>query len=344
LTRSETQALAALATQGSGVAVDLPQGQQAVLQLTPLAPGLVPPAAATAQRLQLEWGGGQIALDIATPALDGWVQMVLGVPNLVQLPDAFRQSALEHVLRWITSALNGAARGPAHLQSMAAAPAGRPADAPHALALELRLQEGPALACTVHMDSLALMLVSSLAQALPATGQDQDMDGLPVALQLCVGQTHLPLGQLRTLKPGAMVFFEQSYLHTGQSMLLRTALGARRFWSAQASMDNGQLILTSKPTTMTTPTDPIQESDDAPISFEDMPIHLSFDLGQKVLTLGQLRQLREGHAIALDRDLQAAVSIRTNGALIGQGQLLDIDGRIGVLINRLDAPQANPTE
>lgn len=344
LTRSETQALAALATPGAGVPIALPQGQKALLQLTPLAPGQDQAAAADTQRLHLEWGGGQMALDLTPSALDAWVQITLGTAGLVSLPDAFRQAAMEHVLQWLTSALDGAARGPAQLQSVVAAGPGRPAEAPHALALGVQLEQGPALSCTLHMDSLALMLVSSLARNLPATGQGPSLDQLPVALHLCVGQTALPLKQLRALKRGAMVWLSQSHLHSGQGVLLRTAIGARRFWSAPAVLQDGQLILTSNPLTMTTPTDPTQASDDTPLSLDEMPIHLSFDVGQKVLTLGQLRQLSEGHALPLDRDIQTAVSIRANGALIGQGQLLDIDGRLGVLINQLHAPDVSQAE
>lgn len=345
LTRSETQALAALATPGAGAPITLPNGQAAVLHLTPLAPGQDSVAPAGAQRLQVEWGGGQLALDLAPAALDAWVQLVLGTDSQVALPEEFRQAALEHLLQWLTARLESCARGPAQLQSVAAATAGRPAETPHALALSVHPAQGPALSCTLHMDSLALMLVSSLARDLPAASDEGlALDALPVSLQLCVGQTALPLNQLRGLRQGAVVWLAQSHMHTGQGVLLRTAIGARRFWSAAAVLQDGQLLLTSPPNTMSPSTDTPQDSGEAPLSLDEMPIHLSFDLGTKTVTLGQLRQLSEGHALALDRDIQAAVSIRANGALVGQGQLLDIDGRLGVLINRLHAPDPQQTE
>lgn len=297
------------------------------------------------QRLHVEWGGGQMALDVAPSALDAWVQVVLGTDALVSLPEAFRQAALEHVLQWLTAALDSAMRGPAQLQSVAPTDASRPAEAPHALAMTVQFEQGPTLHCTLHMDSLALMLVSSLARDLPASaGQKPELDALPVMLQLCIGQTALPLKQLRSLRQGALVWLSQSHVHTGQGVLLRTAIGARRAWSAQAVLQDGQLLLTSQPHTMTSPSDAPQDSDDTPISLDEMPIQLSFDLGTKTVTLGQLRQLGEGHALPLDRDIQAAVSIRANGALIGQGQLLDIDGRLGVLINQLHAPNGQEAE
>jgi type III secretion protein Q len=75
-----------------------------------------------------------------------------------------------------------------------------------------------------------------------------------------------------------------------------------------------------------------------------MPVHLTFDVGQKTMTLKQLRQLAEGQALALDREIQSAVNIRANGATIGQGQLVDIDGRLGVLLNRLHSPVTDKAE
>jgi type III secretion protein Q len=345
LTSSETQALAALTTQGSGRPITLPQGQQALLQLSPLPPGQAPLQATDTQRLHVEWAGGQMVLDLATASLDAWVHMVLGVATLSQLPESFRPAALEHVIQWLTSALEQAGRGPAFLQTVASATPGRPADAPHALALELRPESGPALSGMLYMDSLALMLVGSLAQSAPAAGQDLDLDSLPVTLNLCVGQTSLPLRQLQSLQVGGLVFMSQSHVQDdGQGLMLSTAIGPRRHWNAQARLQDGQIFVTSNPITMSTIADPRSESVDDPVALDDMPVHLTFDVGQKVMTLAQLRQLGEGQALSLDRDIQSAVSIRANGAVIGQGQLVDIDGRLGVLVHRLHAPSSDKAE
>ncbi len=345
LTSSETQALASLATQGAGHLVALPHAQNAHLHLTPLPPGQAPVQAGGTCRLHMEWAGGQMALDMAPAQLDAWVQMALGVDELVQLPPAFRQAALEHVVQWVSSGLDKVGRGQAHVRHMAPVTEPRPADAPHALALELVLANGQVLPGLLHLDSLALMLVGSLVQSAQPEQEDHSMDDLPIALDLCVGHTTLPLAQLQQLQVGGMVRVTHPHLPPDrQGVLLTTAIGQRRLWSAPAQWQEATLILTANPTTMNTATDAQHESGDSAIALDNLPVHLSFDVGQKVLTLAQLRQLSEGQALSLDRQIQSAVNIRANGALIGQGQLVDIDGQLGVLINQLHTPQHRTAE
>lgn len=346
LTNSETQALAALTTQGSGLPIALPQGRQALLKLSPLPPTEVPIHAADSHRLRLEWGGGQMALDVSSATLDAWVQQVLGVDSLVQLPTSFRQAAIEHTVQWLTAGLEQAGRGQVVLTETGPLTQARPADAPHALSLLVSLGDGPGLTCILHMDSLALMLLGSLARSAPTTHDAQAMETLPVSLSLCVGETLLPMAQMRQLLVGGLVFLSQSHTQEGQGLQLSTPLGPRRYWRAPARLQDGQIILTANPITMSTMStlETTPDNGDNPVSLEDMPVHLTFDVGQKTLTLAQLRQLAEGQALALDRDIQSAVSIRANGAAIGQGQLVDIDGRLGVLIHQLHTPSTDKAE
>lgn len=345
LTNSETLALAALATQGPGHALTLPQGHQALLKLAPLPPGESCVQATGAQRLFIEWGGGQMALDIAPNALNNWVQLVLGAASLVELPSAFHQAALEHIVQWITSELDHVGRGQAHVLEFEAATHARPPSTPHTLALEFTIDGGISLPCLLHLDSLALMLVGSLVQLSPSSHEAQPMNDLPVPVHLCVGETSMPLSQLKTLQLGGLVLISQAHVQDdGLGVLLSTAIGPKRRWTVPGRIQDSHIFLIADPITMTTQTEPNNESGDQAISWNDMPVHVSFDVGHKMLTLGQLRQLCEGQALQLDRQIQSAVNIRANGALIGQGQLVDIDGQLGVLVNKLHSPSTQETE
>ncbi len=336
LTRSEAQALASLATQGLGHPIDeLPGGQSGRLRLAPLPPGQALTQAAGTERLHIEWAGGQMALDLAPWVIDQWLLMALDVPESSALPPAFRQAALDHVVTWVAQALGGSGRGPAQLLRSEPAEAGRPAEAPHALAVDLELAQGTTLPAVLHVDSMALMLVGSLVQAAPAPEEAAAMDELPVHLQLCIGQTLVPVQQLAQLRQGGLVVVTESFMHEGQSVMLRAASGHRQHWSLSARVDGQQLQLLSAPTIMTTPHTATSDSDDAIASLDEMPVQLTFDLGHKTLTLAQLRQLGEGQALPLDRPVQSGVTIRANGAVIGQGQLVDIDGQLGVLVSQM---------
>jgi type III secretion protein Q len=72
-------------------------------------------------------------------------------------------------------------------------------------------------------------------------------------------------------------------------------------------------------------------------SIDQLPVCLSFDLGEKILTLAELQALDAGSAIQLDRPLQDFVTLRVNGQVVGEGQLVDMDGRLGVMVSRLSA-------
>lgn len=63
-----------------------------------------------------------------------------------------------------------------------------------------------------------------------------------------------------------------------------------------------------------------------------LPVQLSFDLGQKTLSFNEVKQLRPGYVIDLTQSLPEVVQIRAQNKLIGTGELVDISGRIGVRI------------
>ena len=70
-------------------------------------------------------------------------------------------------------------------------------------------------------------------------------------------------------------------------------------------------------------------------SLDDIEIRLTFDIGNLQLTLGELARITPGHTFDLGKSICKAVSIRANGTLIGKGELVDIEGTIGVSIVEL---------
>ena len=82
---------------------------------------------------------------------------------------------------------------------------------------------------------------------------------------------------------------------------------------------------------------------DEAASFDAIPVRLSFDLGEIRLTLAELRALQPGQALQLGHPLASAVRIRVNGALIGEGELVEIDGLLGVSVRQLFATATVPT-
>jgi flagellar motor switch/type III secretory pathway protein FliN len=72
-------------------------------------------------------------------------------------------------------------------------------------------------------------------------------------------------------------------------------------------------------------------------ALEALPVKVSFDLGSVTVALSALRRWQPGEAIELTAPVseRQVVNIRANGMLIGQGELVDIDGHLGVIVSTL---------
>lgn len=71
-----------------------------------------------------------------------------------------------------------------------------------------------------------------------------------------------------------------------------------------------------------------------------VPVQLSFDLGQKTLSFNEVRQLRPGYILELGMTLPEIVQIRSQNRLIGSGELIEINGRVGIRILNLFSKKA----
>lgn len=70
-----------------------------------------------------------------------------------------------------------------------------------------------------------------------------------------------------------------------------------------------------------------------------LPVDIAFDAGGARLTLAELRGLQPGQVLDTGRDLRSGtVKMTANGAIIGEGVLVEIEGRLGVMISRLFPP------
>lgn len=73
--------------------------------------------------------------------------------------------------------------------------------------------------------------------------------------------------------------------------------------------------------------------------FQGLPICVCFDVGTCWITLGELEQIQPGQILRMARPATDHVDIRIGGARIGRGNLVDIDGRLGVRVASIHAPE-----
>jgi type III secretion protein Q len=68
---------------------------------------------------------------------------------------------------------------------------------------------------------------------------------------------------------------------------------------------------------------------------DELPVRLSFELGQLELPLAEVSVLGPGHVFELARDESQPVDILANGRRIGRGRIVTVAGSIGVQIVRV---------
>ena len=61
-----------------------------------------------------------------------------------------------------------------------------------------------------------------------------------------------------------------------------------------------------------------------------LPVQLVFLAGETVIALRDLKQITPGYLFDLGRPVDRHVEVRANGRRIGIGELVEIDGRVGV--------------
>jgi flagellar motor switch protein FliN/FliY len=73
-------------------------------------------------------------------------------------------------------------------------------------------------------------------------------------------------------------------------------------------------------------------------SLLDVPIDISIEIGRTKMTIGDLLSLSKGSIVELKRTAGEAVDIYVNGKLLGKGEVVVVNERLGVRVNKIVAP------
>ncbi|SEK63947.1 type III secretion system apparatus protein YscQ/HrcQ [Roseateles sp. YR242] len=69
-------------------------------------------------------------------------------------------------------------------------------------------------------------------------------------------------------------------------------------------------------------------------ALDTLPVRLRFELGELVLSLNDLRNLGPGAVLPIDAALPPQVHVCSGGVKLGEGELVDLDGRLAVCLTR----------
>ncbi len=339
LTLNESRARALVARHGQGLLLDLGAPWSLDFQCLPLGePAMVRSGAWV---LQLEWAGARFVLRLPAGGLSRLLEVRTGEPGLQlgSLPAPLAADALEHLWSRVAAALAPLRRGVARLHSAALEDGSAP-ELQHRLLLTLaHADSGETFHAELGTDPLGLMLMAGALATRNAAGTAAEP---PLRCRFELGRTRLPTATLATLRPHDVVLFDEVGLLSdsndddgSSTHRLWLSTGPDSGFGAQLRGDELVVLQSWKRLTMTsaTPADP----EDAAVGFDAVPVLLSFDLGELTVPLAELQQLVPGQSFNLGRPLAGAVRVRANGALVGQGELVEIDGRLGVALTRIGA-------
>ncbi|KTC49598.1 type III secretion protein [Pseudomonas fluorescens ABAC62] len=166
-----------------------------------------------------------------------------------------------------------------------------------------------------------------------------------LAIAVTLGRLRLPIAQARTLRAGDVVIFEQCFFQADGNGHVQ--VGRRRL---HGCIDDatGQLHLaltsiedTSVDEEFSVP-DILGHEEGEPLvdmfgsePFDELSIGLSVRCGTLELTLGELRNLAPGAVLGVAGYAPGMAGLYYGDRPIGQGQLVEVDGRLGLQLSRV---------
>ena len=180
------------------------------------------------------------------------------------------------------------------------------------------------------LDNLGL---GFLANALRGVSKDprpiEDLSGLMIPTQWMLGYVDISIQMLNELAVHDVLMFDVCYASPDLGIVLKLSdkLGIRAH-----IVDNKIIVDEISGEFMN---DLNEQDEERVLLIDGLSIRLSFDIGESQLSISELRNLSKGYVFEMGRDIQRAVTIRANGRIIGEGELIDIDGKTGVVIHRI---------
>lgn len=180
----------------------------------------------------------------------------------------------------------------------------------------------------------------------------------PLRLALVLGHCPLSVEQLGSLRPGDVLRVDQAlfnvagrgYLDIGACRLhlqqatadaLRFTLTELEDLPMNASLDNFALTESEHSPQM----EPPSSTNDLPADsshserFDNLPLALTLRAGTLNLSLGQLRQLSVGSVLSFSGCIPGHAMLCQGERILAQGELVSIDGLLGLQITRLEVRQ-----
>jgi type III secretion protein Q len=287
-------------------------------------------------RICADWGAAKAILWADLHWLEGVTQLLLQETDVAALPADLQIALAETAFVEIAEQIEAASKKNLRITSMQIADeecvGTKESQAFDAIAWQATC-EGQQFEGDLWLDAQGMKYAGAVARTLTRIrSEEQGWQSIPVNLRFVIGQTELPSAIFAALKPRDVVLMDESWLQEHETLTVVVAGNA----AFRARLSGANLVVTEGlMNIMDESCDDNAFTPDEIIS--DLPIKLSFDLGERSVTLGELQAIAPGYTFDLGRDMRQAVIIRANGMRIGEGELVDIEGRTGVAVLSLSS-------
>jgi type III secretion protein Q len=284
------------------------------------------PAASSECFVECDWGGARVFVGIGRASLHELAGAAMPGAEPSQWPAAVLMAALEFAASQLAAAVEAATRKSLRIAGIAqrADTAGLDTYGWQAWSRDRELS-GELL-----LDATASRFLAAALREQAAIPTHMDWSALPLRLRLVVGWVDLSASALRDVARRDVVLLDECLL-SGDNRLM-VLLGPRL--GVLCALEGSALqVLEGVQEIMSDVDDTVAAASGL---IDDVPVRLTFDLGEREISLGDLRSLEPGYLFNLGRDPRSTVSIRANGRLIGDGELVDIEGRVGVSVLRFN--------
>ncbi|PMV26775.1 MULTISPECIES: FliM/FliN family flagellar motor switch protein [unclassified Pseudomonas] len=166
-----------------------------------------------------------------------------------------------------------------------------------------------------------------------------------LTIAVTLGRLQLPIAQVRSLRTGDVLVLEQSFFVAEGSGYLQ--VGTQRLYG-RIDDDSGPLGLTLTSIEETSVDEEYLAPDyagdegDEPVMdvfghepFDELSMALNVRCGTLNLTLGELRNLAPGAVLGIAGYAPGMAGLYYGDRPIGQGQLVEVDGRLGLQLSRV---------
>ncbi|MCR9846977.1 MULTISPECIES: type III secretion system cytoplasmic ring protein SctQ [Vibrio diabolicus subgroup] len=266
-------------------------------------------------RLTTLIGGQTIQVDFCRAQLQKWLESTLNATAFESLPNSLQLALLSSQIEPHSEAfkaLFGQLPILSQLQPLESSQVQE-----HTLMLTLNKPNG----------SLCLWVsegANVLLDALPNSDSLQARHlALPVWLSL--GKTHLMLSEFNSLELGDVIFFDDCYIAQQQAIF---QVSNQNLWRCQ--LDDQILHIIEKETNMND-----VNTSEMLTDHQQLPVELTFDIGHQTITLEQLNQLQPGYVFELNQPVSKPVTLRANGKIVGECELVNVNEHLGVRVLEL---------